>query len=324
MTKKITYLLMLFICIGSMSQAQINLQNGLIAYYDFNNSLLDTTSNHYDLSAGGNPGPTADRFGAANMAYNLTGTNPDFFNGPFSAAMSPSELTLCAWINPTNPFNDQKVAGKTSVGPGYLMGVDSNKLDAEIWDANNFHMRVKSGNIGANVWSHVAISYKASGYLKIYINGVPVDSLAASASGVGINGSNAFTIGGAPWDNFALNFDGKVDDVCLYGRQLSDAEVAALFAIVPTNLNPISNPNFGMAVYPNPITNGVLNVRLNQPKNQAVQVAITDVMGNTVYQNQSSSMSDIIDVNHLANGVYVLLITNEQGIAKTQKIVISK
>ena len=325
MTKKITSLLFLMLCFGLISKAQINLQNGLVAYYTFDFTLLDSTTNHFDLTSGGNPGATIDRYGVADYAYHLTGTNPDYFTGSYSATMSPSELTLSAWINASDPFNDQKIAGKTSVGPGYLMGLDSNKLDAEIWDATNFHLRVKSGNITANTWTHVAISYKASGHLKIYINGLPVDSLAATSSGVGTNMNNAFCIGGAPWDNFALNFDGAVDDVCLYNRQLSDAEMAALHALLPTALKHQSNEITGMNIFPNPVSNGLLKIQFKGAQHGINFVTITDLMGKRVYVDQQKGLNNMtIDVSHLCDGVYLLQSTNEEGNIKIERFVINK
>ena len=311
--------------ISFYSKAQINLQNGLIAYYTFDFTLLDSTTNHFDLLSGGNPGATTDRYGVANNAYHLTGTNPDYFTGSYSATMSPAELTLAAWVNVSDPFNDQKIAGKTSVGPGYLMGVDSNKLDVEIWDATNFHMRVKSGNIAANTWTHVAISYKASGYLKIYINGLPVDSLAASSNGVGTNSSNAFCIGGAPWDNFALNLDGSVDDVCLYGRQLSDAEVFALFAILPTSID-ANDKSTSFTCYPNPIHDGLVNiVGLNDFDTNPAVIAVTDVMGKVVYSKQIQGVKQTaLDISNLSSGIYQVQVSKAGALTQQQKIVITK
>jgi hypothetical protein len=325
MTKKITSLLFLMLSVVYVTHAQINLQNGLIAYYTFNLTLDDSTSNQFDLLSGGNPGPIADRFGIADNAYHLTGTNPDYFTGSYSATMAPSELTLAAWINLSDPFIDQKIAGKTSVGPGYLMGVDSNKVDVEIWDVTNYHMRLKAGNIIANTWTHVAISYKASGYLKIYINGLPVDSIAASSNGVGTNTSNAFCIGGAPWDNFALNLDGSVDDVCLYGRQLSDAEVAALFAIVPTGID-TKEHNTGISCYPNPMDDGLLHVvGLNNLDVNPTVISITDLMGKVVLSQQIQGVNQFtLDLSALSGGMYQLQVSSIGLPTQQQKIIIRK
>lgn len=324
MTKKITTLFIAS-CLSMFSFAQINLQNGLIAYYTMDNTLLDTTTNNLDLFSGGSPQAATDRFGAANAAYQLSSFNPDYFTGSYNAIMAPAELTLAAWINLSDPFNDQKIAGKTSVGPGYLMGVDSNKLDAEIWDATNFHMRIKSGNISANTWNHVAISYKANGYLKIYINGMPVDSVAASAEGVGTNTGNAFCIGGAPWDNFALNMNGAIDDVCLYGRQLSDAEIAELNALTPTSLKQLLHVFSGLTMYPNPVSNGVVNLSFNTPKQELTQITITDVTGKVVYTDKKNSLNSVtITVNDLADGMYLLQVVEQDATIKTERLMIRR
>ena len=66
--KKITLGCVALLYTGFAAFAQVNLQSGLVAQYPMNNSPLDATSNHLDLSVNGAPVGAMDRFGNINKA----------------------------------------------------------------------------------------------------------------------------------------------------------------------------------------------------------------------------------------------------------------
>ena len=187
--------------------AQVNLQLGLIANYPMDNSTIDVSSNQYDLTASGSPTGTSDRFGNANHAYNLSLSNPDYFTAT-GASLSAAEVTLAAWVNLTDASQDQKIVGKTEVGAGYLMGVNSNQLDPEFWDSYSNHFRHMAGNVPSNTWTHLVVSFKSNDYTRSYINGVVIDSIATYSFTLGTT-FWPLTIGGAPWQATALNVNGE-------------------------------------------------------------------------------------------------------------------
>src|SRR5438105_4454889 len=107
MKKYLLTLSVLFFC-TEMVIAQVNLSAGLIAYYPMDNSPLDSTSNHLDLSATGSPMAATDRFGVSTGAYSFNSATPDYFTGPFDALLAPTEVTVAAWVNLIDAFRDQK------------------------------------------------------------------------------------------------------------------------------------------------------------------------------------------------------------------------
>src|SRR2546423_1509140 len=122
MKNKTTHLLVIFFSSAFMTSAQVNLQSGLIANYPLNNSTLDATSHHLDLTAFGSPTGDVDRFGNVNGAYYLDAANPDYFTAAINSLLAPVEVTVSAWVNLPSATPDQKVAGRAVVGGGYLLG----------------------------------------------------------------------------------------------------------------------------------------------------------------------------------------------------------
>ena len=288
--------------------AQVNLQLGLIANYPLNNSILDASSNHLDLTEYGFPSGEMDRFGRSNYAYNLRSSNPDYFTVS-STLLSPSEVTVAAWVNLVDASRDQKIAGKAVVGGGYLLGVDSNKIDPEFWDSYNNHFRHKAGFVTSNAWDHLVVSFKANDYMKSYINGVLIDSIPTSVFGLGIT-SWPFTIGGAPWQPTALNVDGSIDDVYVYSRALNAAEVFALYTQITSTID--GHSTIGMdRLYPVPLSADFLNVEFKQHISGNVKVNIIDVLGKDVYSADVMNLKRIqLDLSDLENGAYTLSLMN--------------
>jgi hypothetical protein len=60
--------------LATLSLAQVNLQNGLVAYYPFNGNPLDYSGNFNNGIPAGSAALTTDQWGNANSAYNFSGT----------------------------------------------------------------------------------------------------------------------------------------------------------------------------------------------------------------------------------------------------------
>ena len=73
----------------------------------------------------------------------------------------------------------------------------------------------------------------------------------------------------------------------------------------------------GLDIYPNPVTNGTLNI--NTTANDAKNVVIVDILGKQVVNTTISGST--VNVANLKNGVYIVKIT-ENGKTATRKLVI--
>ena len=95
----------------------------------------------------------------------------------------------------------------------------------------------------------------------------------------------------------------SVDDVVVTGK----------LTILSTQQNEIPR----LSIYPNPVTKGILYITSNSNSEKAV--TIFDVLGKQVLNTTTSN--NVINVNTLVSGVYVVKIT-EEGKTATRKLVI--
>jgi hypothetical protein len=318
---KTTTLLLLVLLFAKSLSAQVNLQLGLIANYSMNNSPLDATSNHLDLTPFGSPSGTTDRFGTSNGAYEISSLNPDYFTVQ-NSLLAPTEITVAAWVNLTDAAADQKVAGKCNVGSGYLLGVDSNKIDPEFWDSYSVHYRHKAGHVPSNAWTHLAISFKANDYVKSYINGALVDSFPTGTFLLGTTTSWPFTVGGAPWQPTALNMDGYIDDIFVYDRAINAAEDMALFSLITSTID--HEPTIGGTVYPVPLHNNQMHLEFKNSVTGEVHIRIFDSTGTEVYASSCENLkSTDLNLGSLSNGIYNLSLINGNRL-ESHRIVIAR
>jgi hypothetical protein len=89
-----------------------------------------------------------------------------------------------------------------------------------------------SNQVPLNVWSHLVITYNGS-VITGYVNGQQISSISASGT---IRNNNVLTctfIGNEPEgcsiQSGAFPFPGLIDEVRVYNRALTDAEIKALY-----------------------------------------------------------------------------------------------
>jgi hypothetical protein len=209
---------------------------GLIAYYPFNGSADDESWNRNDGTVIG-PTLTTDRFGNSDSAYSFDGVN-DYIRAN-ADNLPTAERTVSLWFFANN--NDRMVhlgyGGSGPPGTSWFMGMNA-------WGQSIIYMSSHYNNntikyfypqppVGS--WYHFVVSTDETG-TKLYINGeekatngvfvtntiVPDRDLSI---GVCVN-----PYGIAPYvDSNVGYFDGIIDDIRIYNRALSGAEIQSLY-----------------------------------------------------------------------------------------------
>jgi glucose/arabinose dehydrogenase/PKD repeat protein len=208
---------------------------GLVASYGFEEGSGGATA---DVSGHGNTGTltgttwtTAGRFGKALTFDGAT----SIVRVPDSASLGLAPgMTVEAWVRPTVAGGDRTVVGKQRTGGAAYALYASNSDGLPEGDGYlSGAERTVSGNgaLPLDTWSHLAVSYDG-GTVRLYVNGALVGSTIASGPLPASSGAleiGASTLAGA-------RFAGQLDEVRVYDRALSAAEIGADLAapVVPS------------------------------------------------------------------------------------------
>lgn len=246
-----------------------------------------------------------------NNALNFDGVN-DFVN---CGNILTASYTKEAWINP-------------SAATGYL-NVISGTANHALWVVNgqlcaghngNWFYVVDAATIPANAWTHVALTYDAAtSTMKLYKNGVLV---IANNAVPAITTDNSLQIG-AYNSNVAL-FNGSIDEVKIWNRALTDAEIAAdksvrltgsesgLVAYYDFNSGTDAANNAGVTTLQDKSLNGNNGVLYNFALSGATSNWVKSSI--VVLKNQAAPSVSVNDINFLTESVGNLATTMEFSI----------
>jgi len=208
--------------------------SGLVGYWPMDEGSGTVA---YDQSGNGDNG-TWGTWSAGN--YYSSGKVGNYAGHPNSNSWvnlgNPGKLQLTnaisvfAWVNRSSIVNYDRVVSNyyAGVGPFVLFDGGSGKLYCSINNALNSFSAINTFNI-PGVWYHVGCTYDGT-TLAVYING----AFQASSTGSQVlSYSNALPWGigaGLSSSSAAQNvLSGSIDDVRIYNRALSPAEILALY-----------------------------------------------------------------------------------------------
>jgi hypothetical protein len=198
---------------------------GLVASYGFNagsgTSAADSSGNANTgtLSNATWAGAAAGKYGNA-LSFN--GTNARVNVSDSNSLDLTSGMTLEGWVKPNVVTSYRTLVVKERPGDlayGLYANVAANRPEAQV-AAGGQRVLAGTSAIPANTWTHLAATYDGS-TLRIYVNGTQVSSLAAT--GTITTSTSPLRIGGnAIWSEW---FNGLIDEVRVYNRALSAAEI---------------------------------------------------------------------------------------------------
>jgi hypothetical protein len=186
--------------------------------------------------------PAPDRKGATNKAYSFNGTNNYIDAGSGSNLSITGALTLGGWvkIDQTSSGSYMQFFGKGenfsgSKGMGYALGWE--KATSRVYynmynDTVKYELAGAAATITDSNWHYVAVTWDgttgANG-VKMYIDGALKLQDTSTISAITYSYPvTKFTIG-ARSVNLNLPTAGYIDDVRVYSRALSQAEITALY-----------------------------------------------------------------------------------------------
>jgi len=268
---------------------------GLVACYSGRYTGNDVVGGHNAVVSGGvsyQPGYFTNAFSIDDINADIAA--PAAANWDYSAA---DGLSLSAW------FYGKGTAFGGGAGDGPIAEFENG---AHIWwwsqfgsgpntffadfamgpTADMWRIAEQGSVLTSNAWMHGVATYsKTSGVLRLYVNGVLVNTTPFAGPVSPISGASPFHIGRRVVGSFGLEnqiyaFNGMIDEVQVYNRELSATDVAMMYAATGTMCVP---PATAFKLLQQPSTTSESGVPL------AVQpwVALVDASGNIVANGNS-------------------------------------
>jgi hypothetical protein len=201
-------------------------------------SYAGTGTSFYDLSGNSNHGAVngamlaSDRFGNLNSAYLFNGSS-NFITVSYNQIFDlPNSFTLSVWINTTNVNLSQRIIDKCTEGKSndWLVDLSPNPTDLKkircIAGGAVRNLPHSNPSITQNnTWNLVTITYDRQN-IKFYING-NIDNVLPLVTATPTSKNNV-RIGASPSGGEEFYFSGKLDDIRIYNRALTQQEITYL------------------------------------------------------------------------------------------------
>jgi hypothetical protein len=217
--------------------SELDTINGLVARYTFSGNAHDETGNGFNGIIDGAT-PAADKFGFTQKALNFDGN--DFVRIPnlYNAATQPLEnVTYSLWFKPNQNYGAADfyslIIRTTDTGFTDMIGkpdvgsTEDNKFQFYMFDnvANvGILSKATTINFVANQWYHV-VATRTNGTMKIYLNAIKEGETSSTNSQFFY--SDLYLGGHKTFNRWYFN--GTMDDLRIYNRALSEAEIQVIY-----------------------------------------------------------------------------------------------
>ena len=214
-----------------------NLSKGLVSYYHFDESSWNGTYGEVKDVLGKNNATAENGVTVAAGRYGNSGSfngDTNYINIADSPSLNNGNVTVSSWI---------KWTGGSSTYRGIVTkyNSDSSQYSYQLYldncDSAVFGIKTNIGStassqcsdtyISQNVWHHVVGSFNGT-HIRIYVDGEKKETVAAS--GNILSSTVNVSVGQYSTPTSRKRFYGLIDEVMIYNRSLTDAEVKSLYS----------------------------------------------------------------------------------------------
>jgi len=227
-----------------------SLNASLVAYYDFEHNIDDSTSNSYNLDVSGGSEAYSSTAIRGSTSYSFNG-NDNYLELASQGSFTNSDTgTISFWLKTSS--NSDMSFFRMDTNENIELLTDNDTLTA-FYDAGNFAINTKDEKDNPGIyndsWHMVTETFNnTSGSEKMYIDGIlvsPLDTDQDNKFGLGSDlyvggesgSSGYYGYGGSS----GTQYDGLMDDLRIYNNELNATEVYDLFN-PPTTKNGIAVP----------------------------------------------------------------------------------
>lgn len=291
-----------------------SLENGLVAKYSFNdaNANDEIGTNHGVVNGAS---LTSDRFGNLNKAYSFDGIDDNIVLGDAPEfRMGANDFAISLWVNYSATQQANIISKRDGAGTNFNMYTISILNDPQfggasqnVWtflrSSNSNDRDVNAGNL-ANAWHHIVLTHDYSDSSSIYVDGQFVGADLNPVSGVYDIIGQPLVLGYASQSNSNF-YNGSIDDIRIYNRQLNSSEVNALF--IEQNPMPTGIENQAAltqnVLYPNPAKDFIYFT-------YKANAVLVDVTGKVLIEKQGATE---IDLKNISDGMYFIILQNDNS-----------
>jgi hypothetical protein len=316
--------------------------NGLVGYWPFNGDANDVSVNG---NSGTNNGATltTDRFGNANSAYIFNGSG-SYINIPNSTALQFSGgITFSVWFNATNisvgAVNSTSYLmskGSDGLATSWISFLDTSAITLLIYNNSNTLSNwatVPSSQliISTNQWYNATFTFDGTN-ARAYINGQLKSTLASTYTSF----SNIYDLkfGRRHTSGLPYFFNGKLDDIGVWNRALTQDEITSLYyaentcqsLVINTGLLSFNPPTYQntVTIYPNP-ANDQITIDCGTLANvTGWKVKISNSLGQEVFTGEMNTQQHVVPLNSWGGqGIYFVKIYDaSDNLMNTKKIIL--
>jgi hypothetical protein len=313
--------------------------NGLVGYWPFNGNANDESGNGNNGTVNGAT-LTSDRFGNANKAYNFDGINDLIQINTIGSSTFDNNFSISIWCSFSAFNNDylHLIFGENNFitlsgnGPAYAGAGEANKISAYQNSINPPTRRIPYFSTNTtfmdSAYYHIVfIKNGATAFL--YLNGI-LESTIPVDNSLSIPVGNYIQIGSG-LNNISNNcMNGKIDDIGIWNRALTQQEITALYNgnicyqtitvtdtllinMGITGFNPVTFNNT-IKIFPNPTNDHITIDYGNFAMMNGYQIKITNSLGQQMFQTPINQQSNYVSLASWGgNGLYFVYIIDPQG-----------
>ncbi len=308
--------------------------NDLVAYYPFSGNANDESGNGNNGIINGTITPTTDRSGNLNSSYKWQSSNfnsNDFINIGNLSNHFTNKISISTWVLMDCTLMDNRILSMgeygivCSPGQGNLIQLKASYASCgEVWPSTQF--------INKNVWHHIVFTADSiAGISKFYIDGQLTDTVLGIVLPYVINFD--WNIGRKSISSYD-GFCGKIDDIGIWNRALTQEEITNLYMADNTCQSLVINTGFlsfnpptyqnTVTIYPNPANDQITIDCGNLANVSGWNIKITNMLGQEVFNQPMNTQQYVVPLNTWSGqGIYFVKIYDAQGsLMNTKKIIL--
>ncbi|MDB4798463.1 leucine-rich repeat protein [Verrucomicrobia bacterium] len=231
------------------------LEEGLVAYYPLNENAKDFSGNNLNGTVSGAV-LTTDRFGREDSAYYFDGVDDliSVVDDEGLLNFGSSDFSLTAWVQTESKESHRYVVAKYKQNEffGYGLGVTFQvpfafiaDTDSELAFIQSIASALPENSVAGKEWHLLSVTYDRSGPQRVYLDHRLVVASDIRAESGAVENLQPLTIGA---QSGGYHFEGKIDDVRVYDRELSAEEVALLYDLEKTDVSDLTFDSSGDTV----------------------------------------------------------------------------